>query len=227
MKFIVFLGLPGTGKGTQARLLKERSSAVISLSPGDVIRNRMQYDNIDLKYKSTVNSGGLLPDDFIINLVYDEIKDKVNLVSKEEMPILIFDGIPRTIEQAKMLDDLILEKFASRIACVICFNVKKRLILNRLQRRLVCSSCGISISAMKSDGVICNSCGASSFIRRKDDDDLVVRKRLVKNKENLDSMVNYYLNSGVNLIKVDGGSSQENVYKRLESVLFSNFIGAK
>ena len=221
MDFVVFLGLPGTGKGTQCALLKHNDHA-LCLSPGEVIRAKLANNDDNFKDLSDlVNSGQLLSDDFIMKLVEDNIKSVI--INKKDKELLIFDGIPRTIGQARMLDELLMMNFNKKIGLVICLNVKKRMILKRLQSRVVCASCGVPSNLLHTKKFICK-CNSISFVRRKDDNESVIRNRLSNDKKNLSFIYNYYLNNGVKCYNVSGNSNQRSVYRKLRNILFSNIV---
>ena len=215
--FVVLLGLPGSGKGTQCERLLEAENA-LCLSPGEIIRKKLASgDDESKKVESLVNSGSLLSDDFIMNLVESTLKS----VNIEEVgsSSTIFDGIPRTLGQAKMLDDLLLRSFGKRSEIVVFLQVKKRLLLKRLLSRVICSDCRKISNVVGLKKFSC-SCGSVSFLRRKDDEKSIIRKRLKNDSQNLSMIYNYYLSQGTKCVKVDGNSNQSVVYKRLKNLIF-------
>ncbi len=219
--FVVVLGLPGTGKGTQCALLKEKNNASC-ISPGEVIRSKLASNDDNLKdLGDLVNSGQLLSDDFIMKLVEDKIKSVI--ISEKDKELLIFDGIPRTIGQARILDELLMTNFNKKICLVICLNVKKKMILKRLQSRVICRICGAPSNLLHTKKFICK-CNSVSFMRRKDDNESVIRNRLSNDKKNLSFIYNYYLNNGVKCYNVSGNSNQRSVYRKLRNILFSNIV---
>ena len=222
MDFVVFLGLPGTGKGTQCAFLKQNNNDVAYISPGEVIRAKLASNDNDVRdLADKMNSGQLLSDDFIMKLVENNIKSV--MINEKDKKLLIFDGIPRTVVQAKMLDELLIKNFNKKIDLVICLDVKKRIILRRLSSRVVCANCGVPSNISKTNCFSCK-CGSISFVRRKDDDESVIRKRLISNKKNIVDIYDYYLQNRAKCYKVDGNSNQRSVYKRLKNILVSNII---
>ncbi len=215
MKFVVFLGMPGTGKGTQCRLLSEKDGA-ISLSPGEIIRAKLSQDK---EVADAVNRGELLSDDFIMNLVAENLRD---LIKKDSERTLIFDGIPRTIGQAEMLSDLLKKEFNSSLSLVVCFTVKKRLILNRLKNRAICASCDAPEQLSKI--FVCKKCGGRDYKKRLDDDISVIRKRLFNNKRNTYEIYDFYRENGVKCVKLKADSNINSVYKKLKMVVLSTKI---
>lgn len=214
MKFIVFLGMPGTGKGTQCRLLYDKDG-VLSLSPGEIIREKLSKDK---EVSDKINRGELLSDDFIMKLVLQQLHD----LSSTDDQALVFDGIPRTVGQAEMLQELLLNDFSTNIALVICFVVKKRFIINRLVNRVVCESCGAPSRASKD--FVCKVCGAKVFKKRADDDIAVIRKRLNNNKKNTDEIYNFYMQNNIKCVKLNADSNANSVYKKLKNIMLSTKI---
>jgi adenylate kinase len=215
MKFIVFLGMPGTGKGTQCKLLNERDG-ILSLSPGEIIRNKLSKDKEILE---AVNRGELLSDDFIMNLVVENLKD---IAKKNNDKILIFDGIPRTVGQANMLNELLSMHLNSSLSLIVYFTVKKRLIINRLKNRVICESC--NATNQFSRNFICSVCGSKDFKRRLDDDVKVIRRRLINNKKNTNEIYDFYRLNKFRCIKLKADSNINSIYKKLKEIVFSKKI---
>ncbi len=216
MKFVVFLGMPGTGKGTQCRLLNQRDG-ILSLSPGEIIRDKLSKD---AEIAKKINNGDLLSDEFIMNLVADNLNDIS--AKNDSNKVLIFDGIPRTIGQSAMLNDLLLKNFKSYVSLVVCFTVKKRFIINRLMNRVICDSCGAPGRASKN--FTCDACGSKVFKRRVDDDISVIRKRLFNNKKNTDEIYNFYVQNNIRCIKLNADSNANSVYSKLKNIVCSSKI---
>lgn len=220
--FVVLLGLPGTGKGTQALKLVENRG--LSISPGELIRKKLnsQDEQNDIKkFENEINSGNLLSDDFIINLVANSLENVK--IEKWEIFLLIFDGVPRTVEQAKMLDELLKMKFGKNIDCVLYLEVKRRLIIKRLTSRVICVNCGKVYSTVKSPILKC-FCGSTEFIRRKDDERSVINRRLKSDRVNIMKIRKYYASGGTKCFRIDGNANPKAVYRRLKDIIFSSRI---
>lgn len=204
--------MPGTGKGTQCKLLNEKDG-VLCISPGEIIREKLSKDK---EIADRVNNGELLSDEFIMNLVGENLHE---MLSGLDSGVLIFDGIPRTVGQAKMLSDLLMSKFNGCISLVVCFTVKKRLLVNRLKNRVICASC--NTPGQFSKNFICKSCGGREYKKRLDDDSSVIRKRLFNNKKNTDEIYNFYRLNKVRCVKLNAESNINSVYNKLKNMILS------
>ncbi len=203
---LIFLGAPGTGKGTQASVLAEKYS-IPQISTGDILRKAVA-DRTELgkKAKAIMDSGGLVPDDVIIGL----IEDRLSQPDAEKGYIL--DGFPRTIKQAQALDKLLPED--KSIDAVIYFDVPAEEIVGRLTSRRTCSVCGKNYN-MKTDPPPpdnkCLVCGGD-IIQRDDDKEETVRNRLSVYNEKTAPLVEYY-DKQEKLYRIDGSQEVEEVRK--------------
>jgi len=205
---IVLLGPPGSGKGTQTeRLCAELNFTKIST--GDLLREAVKLVTpLGVKAKSFMESGGLVPD----QLVGDLIKEKLAALKGG----VILDGFPRTVEQAKMLDQIITVDMA------IDLEVDEELLVKRLTERRVCKSCNsvfhLEFNPPKAAGK-CDKCG-SELIQRNDDSEKVVRERLRVYKEKTLPLTRYYYDKQI-LTTINGqgdiGDVFQSVLKALKS----------
>ena len=206
---IVLLGPPGSGKGTQTeRLCAELKFTKIST--GDLLREAVKMGTpLGLKAKSYMESGGLVPD----QLVGDLIKDKLAGLKGG----VILDGFPRTVEQAKMLDQIITVDMA------IDLEVDEELLVKRLTERRVCKSCNsvfhLEFNPPKVPGK-CDKCG-SELIQRNDDSEKVVRERLRVYKEKTLPLTRYYYDKRI-LVRINGQGEIGDVYQRILKALKSH-----
>ncbi|HNY90791.1 MAG TPA: adenylate kinase [bacterium] len=169
---VIFLGAPGTGKGTQAVWLSDKFT-IPQISTGDILRKAVA-DGTELGKKADVvmKSGGLVSDDLIIALVRERLDQP------DCRPGFILDGFPRTIAQGESLD-LMLGRDGA-IQSVIFFEVSEAEIVRRLTSRRTCSGCARNynmISDPPPASGLCGSCGGR-IIQRPDDSEETVRKRL-------------------------------------------------
>ena len=206
---IVLLGPPGSGKGTQTeRLCAELKFTKIST--GDLLREAVKQGTpLGIKAKSFMESGGLVPD----QLVGDLIKEKLTGVKGG----VLLDGFPRTVEQAKMLDQII------KVDMAIDLEVDEELLVKRLTERRVCKSCNsvfhLEFNPPKVAGK-CDKCG-SDLIQRNDDSEKVVRERLRIYKEKTLPLTRYYYDKQI-LVRIDGQGEIAAVYDRVLKALKSH-----
>ncbi len=186
MKITVFLGAPGSGKGTQAKQLSD-NNGFVHLSTGDMLRSAIKNQMpVGLKAKSFMDQGNLVPDSVMIELIEEA------LAPLPETSKVILDGFPRTVPQAEALD----KKAKTQVSQAINFEVPEPVLVSRLTGRRTCPSCGESyhlvyIPPAKKD--TCNKCGAG-LIQRNDDCEEVVRRRLEVFKSQNQGLVDYFSN---------------------------------
>jgi adenylate kinase len=206
---IVLLGPPGSGKGTQTeRLCAELKFTKIST--GDLLREAVKQGTpLGVKAKSYMESGGLVPDQLVGDLIKEKLADLKGGV--------ILDGVPRTVEQAKMLDQIITVDMA------IDLEVDEELLVRRLTERRVCKSCNsvfhLEFNPPKVAGK-CDKCG-SELIQRNDDTEKVVRERLRVYKDKTLPLTRYYYDKRI-LVRIDGQGEIGDVYERILKALRSH-----
>lgn len=185
--YIVLLGPPGAGKGTQAvRLAK--ALQLPHVSTGDILRQNVTADSELGKQAKGIMDKGLLVPDALVASMLDERFNNADIKKG-----FILDGYPRTLAQAGMLDD-ILSKKKIAVDLVIYLDTSDEVIIKRLTGRLVCSKCGanfhITNMPPKQKG-ICDNCGGSLY-QRTDDVEATVRKRLEVYKQEVSSLIEFY-----------------------------------
>ena len=199
---MVLLGPPGAGKGTQASLL-EKERCLVKLSTGDMLRAAVAAGTeLGRKAGDIMERGQLVPDDIVIGLIAERIDDdKANGKSKG----FILDGFPRTIAQAEGLDRL-LAKRGKKVDAVVEMRVDDERLVERITGRFTCAACGEGYHDLfklpKVKGV-CDRCGSTQFVRRKDDTEEVVRARLKAYHAQTEPLIGYYERQG-KLRSVDG-----------------------
>lgn len=191
---LILLGAPGAGKGTQAEIISERLS-VPTISTGNIIRAALKAQTeMGIKAKEFIDKGLLVPDDVVIGIVRDRLKED------DCKNGFILDGFPRTVPQAQALDDMGIE-----IDKVIDIQVPDEKIVQRLSGRRVCSGCGASYHLLykkpEKDGV-CNLCG-TQLVQRTDDREETVLERLKVYHEQTEPLVDYYRKKN-KLVVVEG-----------------------
>jgi adenylate kinase len=206
---LILLGPPGAGKGTQAKMLKEKFH-IPQISTGDILRQAVK-DNNDLgtKANSFMDSGQLVPDDIVIGL----IKERVKQVDCETGFIL--DGFPRTIVQAEKLLETMTE-MGLMIDRVVDLEVNAEEVISRLAGRSTCPDCGSMFHdescAPKISG-ICDSCGGV-LAQRQDDNVETILKRLEVYQKSTVPLKKFYEKQG-NLRTVTARGSVEEIFSRV------------
>jgi len=211
---IILLGPPGAGKGTQAKGLQERHS-VVQLSTGDMLRAEVASGSeLGQQAKEIMDSGGLVSDDLIINMISSRI-DQDDCKNG-----FILDGFPRTTPQADALDQMLEEK-SFVIDHVIELKVDDDAMVTRITGRYTCAGCGAGyhdeFQKPKENGV-CDKCGGTEFARRADDNAETVRSRLEAYHDQTAPIVSYYGDKGV-MKSVDGMASIDEVKGQLDAIL--------
>lgn len=211
MQIIIF-GPPGVGKGTQAKLLAEEIKGK-HISTGDILREAVKNGtDVGLQAKAIMDSGELVPDEIMGLLIEDALSNAADTG-------FILDGFPRTINQAIILEP-ILDKLSHEQIFFIRLTADPDIIVERLTSRRVCSTCGFIINLkLSNDLSTCPNCNASdSFIKRKDDDEMVIRNRLKVYEDNTVPVLDYYKGK-VEIISVDGTKSVEDISQEILSAL--------
>jgi len=203
--FIVMLGAPGAGKGTQARMLSE-ALLVPQVSSGDIFRENLKNQTpLGMLAKTYMDKGELVPDDVTIDMVMDRLgkDDAANGV--------VLDGFPRTLAQVAALDMALKGKGFS-IQVVPLLEVGDDALITRLAGRRVCRNCQamyhVEYTPSKVEGV-CDRCGGELY-RRVDDDPDTVRNRLFVYYKQTSPLVGYYFAHNV-LATLDGDRDMDAV----------------
>ena len=213
---IILLGPPGAGKGTLSSKIIENKQAV-QISTGDIFRYNISNETeLGLKAKAYMDKGELVPDELTIDLLWDKFD---SLGEDHKDSIILFDGFPRTISQAKALDDG-MEERNQKIDMVIYFDVDDEILIQRLTGRRTCPECGatyhITNNPPKQEG-ICDRCG-TKLIQRADDTIETVENRIDVYNKQTSVLIEYYTNKGI-LKSIDGTKKPDLVYKEFEDKL--------
>ncbi len=215
MKNLIFLGPPGSGKGTQAVKLAEKIG-VLHLSTGDLLRTAVKEGTeLGKQAKQYMERGELVPDELLIGL----IESKVTNGDLDNGFIL--DGFPRTVPQAESLDGMF-EKNNMKLDAAILLQVSDEEVVKRLSGRWFCPKCqrtyNFPANMPKQEG-ICDDDG-EKLQRRPDDEEAVVRNRLEVYKKQTQPIEDYYRKKSV-LIEVNGEQSPDSVFNDLLKVVGS------
>jgi len=210
---IILLGPPGAGKGTQAaRLQAERG--MIQLSTGDMLREAVAAGTpVGLQAKAIMEKGELVSDAIVSALIGERLDSAGEAGA-------IFDGFPRTLAQAEALDLLLTERNRS-LDHVIELAVDEDALVARITGRFSCARCGTgyhdSFRQPKVAGV-CDVCGSTEFVRRKDDNEQTVRTRMAEYRAKTAPILPYYEQRGL-VRRVDGMASMDEVAAELATIL--------
>ena len=209
---IIFLGAPGSGKGTQASLLSA-SINIESISTGDLLRKEVEKKSkIGVLAKSQMESGALVSDDVVINI----IKEKITTKSCENGFIL--DGFPRNINQALKLEEM-LENCNKKIDKVFNFEIEEDVLIKRIAGRYTCKKCGAVYNRYfkptSKDGE-CDNCGSNELENRIDDNEETVKNRLKVYKESSFPLIEYYKKKHL-LVSIDALKISTLVFEELKS----------
>lgn len=207
---LIFLGAPGSGKGTQAALLV-KSLGYIHVSTGDLLRAEiLKGTDLGIRVSKLLSAGALVDDLTVLEL----LKSNCDTVSRS----YIFDGFPRNVDQARLLDELLAPSKSSSMA--VYFKIDLADLKNRIINRRSCPACGEIYNLMfklPASENICSKCGHNGLVHRKDDQVSVVEKRLDIFKENIASLVFYYEQKKA-LFEIDASSSSDSVFESLTNI---------
>jgi adenylate kinase len=207
---LVFLGPPGAGKGTQAKLLSQRMG-FLHLSTGDLLREAVKNQTpLGKKAKEYMDRGELVPDELIVQLIEETMPKDGNV---------ILDGFPRTVNQALALEEMLKGK-GEKISKVLFFDVHDEVIIDRLSGRRVCSKCGavyhVKYNPPRVEGV-CDLCGGS-LVQRDDDREEVVKKRLEVYRKQTQPLIEFYQDRGI-IYKLDAGKGVEELFEEVKGLV--------
>ncbi len=203
---LILLGPPGSGKGTQAKLLLEKYK-VPQISTGDILRKAIAAGTpLGKQAKPLMDAGKLVPDELVVGIVEDRLKESDCIGG------YVLDGFPRTIPQAEALEAM-LTKNGKKIDRVISLEVKDEIIVDRMGGRLSCPKDGSvfhkTANPPKKAGV-CDACGAA-LTQRPDDAPETVKRRLVEYAKNTAPLIAFYEQKGV-LARIDGMARTDAVF---------------
>ena len=210
---VVFLGPPACGKGTQSDILVKKYG-FHHLSTGDLLRKECQSgSDLGNKLKATLENGALAPTE----LVNQAIKKDIEKYSKTS---ILFDGYPRKEDQALFLDKIIAET-NGKIKRVFYFDIGENELLQRILNRITCKDCGavynLQTNPPKKDGV-CDNCVGTTFVRRDDDSEAILKNRLRYFFEETALLKDFYQERGI-LTVINARAPVEEVTEQIVSAL--------
>ena len=207
--YIIFLGAPGAGKGTQAANVAHQLN-LVHIATGDLFRQAVeQGTELGMQAKSYMEKGILGPDELTIQMVLERMS------APDCQPGVILDGFPRNIKQAEALDEA-LARQAKAIDVVVYIKVSEEEILRRLSGRWICRQCQTPYHSQNSPPRVwgkCDQCGGELY-QRPDDTVEIIKKRLQVYFAQTAPLISYYTQVG-KLLEVDGEGGVDEVGRRV------------
>jgi adenylate kinase len=206
---LILLGPPGSGKGTQANLLQDKFS-IPKISTGDILRASVGDDTeLGKQAKKFIDKGELVPDEVVICLI------KKRIAEPDCESGYILDGFPRTIVQAEKLAENLVE-MGQDIDSVVDLEVNREELLVRLSGRRTCKSCGAMFhqtTHLPKVAGICDDCGGELYQRPDDNEETIVKRLEVYNKETA-PLKEYYRKQG-KLKTIQGSGGMDTIFSQL------------
>ena len=212
MKTIILLGAPGAGKGTIAEGIRA-ASAFLHISTGDMLRDAVKNGSpVGKQAEAFMKRGELVPDGVIVGIVEERL-DKSG-----DDKAYMFDGFPRTLEQARLLDAS-LSRRGAKVDKVFLLDAPRDLLISRLTGRRVCRKCGqgyhvINIPPKRAG--ICDVCGGELY-QRPDDSEATILNRLDVYTKQTESLIAWYERKGV-LVRVNSAKARQDTVAEILSV---------
>ena len=210
---LIFLGPPGSGKGTQAKMLVDHYG-IPQISTGDILREAVREGTpLGREAKGYMDRGELVPDEVVVGIVRERLQ------GDDCKKGFILDGFPRTIPQAEALEET-LKGLSKGIDHVINIEVGKDELIRRLSGRRTCRKCGamyhIIFDPPKREGV-CDRCGGELY-QRDDDREETIRERLRVYEEQTAPLIEFYRKRGL-LRTIDGKGEIKEIFERIKSAV--------
>lgn len=212
MRF-VFLGLPGAGKGTQARVLSEQLE-IPQISTGDILREHVQRGTtLGIEARTYMDRGEYVPDALMVRMVNDRLREP------DATKGFILDGFPRTVPQAQALEDALAES-GTPLSAVVKFTISDGTAIRRIIGRFTCSVCKRTYHEEWSPPANDRLCDADGtpLEKRSDEDELTVKRRLAIYREQTEPLERFYAERGL-LREVDAEAPMATVTERMQATL--------
>lgn len=191
------MGAPGSGKGTQAELIKKKLN-LDHISTGELIRKEI---SLNKEIKEMVKNGSLIKNEIILTILEKEIKDKNNI---------LFDGVPRNLDQA-----IFLYKKNIKINYIIDIEINSNVLIKRLKYRLTHNNKNYNI--LQKTQKIKNKDNETGVKLKKRSDDklLIIKKRLAEDEKNKAIILNWYKKINTKIIKINGNDTPQNIFDKI------------
>ena len=216
--YIIFLGAPGAGKGTQAARVAQELG-LVHLATGDLFRQTQEQETeLALQAKSYMEKGVLVPDEITVRMVLERMS------APDCESGVIFDGFPRSLKQAEALDKALAEQ-GKAIGKAVYIEVAEKELLERVGGRRICRQCQAPYHAVNSPPRVwgkCDRCGGKLF-QRPDDTEETVKKRLQVYFAETAPLIDYYTQVE-KLLAIDGEGNVDEVRKRIHEALGNEFV---
>lgn len=206
---VLLVGAPGAGKGTQAKLLKERLAAP-HISSGDLLRDAVRRGtDLGMKAKAYMERGQLVPDSLLIGAMRERLRES------DCRQGFLLDGFPRTVRQAEALEE-VLSELSTHLDAVIILDVPVEALVARLSGRRTCRECGAMFHVQLDPPTVagvCNRCSGELY-QREDDRETTIRERLSIYERTTKPLLNWYEHRGT-VATVNGVGEQREVLDRI------------
>ena len=209
---IILFGPPGAGKGTQAQLIVKKHN-YFQLSTGDLLRSEAKKNsNLGVEIEAIISKGNFVSDEIVNELLKKTI---LNLKFRDR---IIFDGYPRSIDQANNLD-LILKEYNQKIDLIISLVVPREILEKRIIGRVTCDKCNLTLNEFfNSEEIELHPCGKEFFVKRKDDNVETIMSRYDIYTKTTEPVLNF-LSKNPNFQEIDGTLEIDEITRKIDDFI--------